>query len=142
MDDRYEYDEVRVYAIGIVNGVEITVIYTDVAEPDEREAYWRNIVLKSVPTGSAFGPGVTVKSGTGSRWIPTRDRHGVLEEGACCHPGNKTNHYDTIRCGPAGVAAPAERLSDENQRGSADVYGSEPCICQAETKCPAPLTRR
>ena len=55
VDDRYEYGEVRVYAIGIVNGVEITVIYTEVsrterriisawrAERDEREAYWKNI---------------------------------------------------------------------------------------------------
>jgi uncharacterized DUF497 family protein len=43
-----------VYAIGIVNGIEITVIYTDVsqaerriisewkAERHEREAYWEN----------------------------------------------------------------------------------------------------
>ncbi|HYU12826.1 MAG TPA: BrnT family toxin [Stellaceae bacterium] len=28
-DDRFEYGEIRVYAIGLVNGVEITVIYTD-----------------------------------------------------------------------------------------------------------------
>ena len=54
MDDRFEYDEARVYAIGIVNGIEITVIYTDVsrterriisawkAERHEREAYWEN----------------------------------------------------------------------------------------------------
>ncbi|MGA3260251.1 MAG: BrnT family toxin [Bryobacteraceae bacterium] len=56
MDDRYEYTEVRVYAIGIVNGIAITVIYTDVssterriisawrAERHEREAYWRIFV--------------------------------------------------------------------------------------------------
>ena len=54
VDDRFEYKEVRVYAIGIVNGIEITVIYTDVspterriisawkAERHEREAYWEN----------------------------------------------------------------------------------------------------
>ena len=54
VDDRFEYDEVRVYAIGIVNGIEITVIFTDVsrterriisawkAERHEREAYWKN----------------------------------------------------------------------------------------------------
>jgi len=53
VDDRFEYGEVRVYAIGIVNGIEITVIYTDVArterriisawraERHEREAYWK-----------------------------------------------------------------------------------------------------
>ena len=53
VDDRFEYSEVRVYAIGIVNGIEITVIYTDVsrterriisawrAERHEREAYWK-----------------------------------------------------------------------------------------------------
>jgi uncharacterized DUF497 family protein len=45
----------RIYAIGVVNGLEITVIYTDVAETErriisawrserhEREAYWKNI---------------------------------------------------------------------------------------------------
>jgi uncharacterized DUF497 family protein len=54
VDDRFEYPEVRVYAIGIVSGIEITVIYTDVsraerriisawkAERHEREAYWEN----------------------------------------------------------------------------------------------------
>jgi uncharacterized protein len=26
-DDRFEYGEVRIYAIGLVNGIEITVIY-------------------------------------------------------------------------------------------------------------------
>ena len=34
-DDCYDYGEVRIYAIGLVNGIEITVIYTD-REPDER----------------------------------------------------------------------------------------------------------
>jgi uncharacterized protein len=60
-DDRYDYGETRVYAIGVVNGIEITVIYTDPtgaaaasnerriisawkAEKHEREAYWKNIV--------------------------------------------------------------------------------------------------
>ena len=54
VDDRFQYGDVRVYAIGIVNGVEIVVIYTDVspaerriisawrAERHEREAYWKN----------------------------------------------------------------------------------------------------
>jgi len=54
IDDRFEYGEVRVYAIGIVSGVEITVIFADVsrterriisawkAERHEREAYWEN----------------------------------------------------------------------------------------------------
>ena len=55
VDDRFEYGEVRVYAIGIVNEIEITVIYTDVsqterriisawrAERHEREAYWQSL---------------------------------------------------------------------------------------------------
>lgn len=55
VDDRYNYDEIRVYAIGLVNGLEITVIYTDRsnderriisawrAEPHERRYYWQNI---------------------------------------------------------------------------------------------------
>jgi uncharacterized DUF497 family protein len=54
VDDRFDYGEVRIYAVGVVNGVEITVIYTDVshderriisawrAERHEREAYWKN----------------------------------------------------------------------------------------------------
>jgi uncharacterized DUF497 family protein len=53
VDDRFEYGEVRVYPIGMVNEIEITVIYTDAsraerriisawrAERHEREAYWR-----------------------------------------------------------------------------------------------------
>jgi uncharacterized protein len=55
VDDRFDYAETRVYAIGLVNGLEITVIYTDRdhderriisawrAEPHERRAYWQNI---------------------------------------------------------------------------------------------------
>jgi hypothetical protein len=55
VDDRYEYGEVRVYAIGIVGGMEIALIYADVsraerriisawkAERHEREAYWENV---------------------------------------------------------------------------------------------------
>lgn len=55
VDDRFDYGEVRVYAIGLVNGLEITVIYTDRgsderriisawrSEPHERRTYWKNI---------------------------------------------------------------------------------------------------
>jgi uncharacterized DUF497 family protein len=55
VDDRFDYGEVRIYAVGIVNGIEITVVYTDVshderriisawrAERHEREAYWQNL---------------------------------------------------------------------------------------------------
>lgn len=55
IDDRFDYGEIRIYAIGLVNGLEITVIYTDRAdderhiisawraEPHERRAYWKNI---------------------------------------------------------------------------------------------------
>ena len=55
IDNRFEYGEVRIYAIGVVNGVEITVIYTDTddetrhlisawrAEPHERRSYWKNL---------------------------------------------------------------------------------------------------
>jgi uncharacterized protein len=31
VDDRFDYGETRVYAIGLVNGIEFTVIYTDVS---------------------------------------------------------------------------------------------------------------
>jgi uncharacterized protein len=54
-DDCFDYGETRIYAIGLVNGLEITVIYTDRdnderrlisawrAEPHERRAYWQSI---------------------------------------------------------------------------------------------------
>jgi uncharacterized DUF497 family protein len=55
VDDRFEYDEVRIYAIGLVNGIEITVVYTDRAsderqfisawraEPHERRYFWQHL---------------------------------------------------------------------------------------------------
>ena len=55
IDDRIDYGETRVYAIGLVNGIEITVIYTDRgnderrliaawrAEPHERRYYWQHL---------------------------------------------------------------------------------------------------
>lgn len=55
VDDRFDYGERRVYAVGLVNGLEITVIYTDRerderriisawrAEPHERRHYWKSI---------------------------------------------------------------------------------------------------
>ncbi len=54
-DDRFDYGETRTYAIGLVNGIEITVIYTDRpnderrlisawrAEPHERRYFWTHI---------------------------------------------------------------------------------------------------
>jgi uncharacterized DUF497 family protein len=55
VDDRFDYGEIRVYAVGLVNGLEITVVYRDEndderriisasrAEPHERRFYWQNI---------------------------------------------------------------------------------------------------
>jgi uncharacterized protein len=55
VDDRFDYEERRVYAIGIVNGLEVTVICTDRgdderrlisawrSESHERRHYWRSI---------------------------------------------------------------------------------------------------
>jgi uncharacterized DUF497 family protein len=55
VDNRFDYGECRIYAIGSVNGLEITVIYTDRdqderriisawrAEPHERRSYWQNV---------------------------------------------------------------------------------------------------
>jgi uncharacterized protein len=55
IDDRFDYGETRVYAIGLVHGLEITVIYADRGEEErriisawrseahERRAYWRQI---------------------------------------------------------------------------------------------------
>jgi hypothetical protein len=43
VDNRFDYGEIRVYAIGLVNGLEITVIYTD-RDGDERHliSAWRS----------------------------------------------------------------------------------------------------
>jgi len=58
VDDRFDYGETRIYAIGVVNGLEITVIYTDRenegrhlisawrSEPHERRYYWQNLEEK------------------------------------------------------------------------------------------------
>ncbi len=55
VDDRFDYGEVRVYAVGLVNGMEVTVVYTDRenderriisawrSEPHERRLFWQNI---------------------------------------------------------------------------------------------------
>ena len=55
IDDRFDYGEMRVYAIGLVNGIEITVIYTDRdrderhiisawrSEPHERRYFWNHL---------------------------------------------------------------------------------------------------
>ena len=55
VDDRFHYGEIRVYAIGVVNGFEITLIYTDASENErriitawraerhERTAYWQSL---------------------------------------------------------------------------------------------------
>ncbi len=55
VDDRFDYGEIRVYAIGVANGIEVTVIYTDVSESErriisawraerhERAAYWQSL---------------------------------------------------------------------------------------------------
>ena len=55
VDDRFDYREIRIYASGVVNGLEVTVIYTDVSESErriisawraerhERAAYWQSL---------------------------------------------------------------------------------------------------
>lgn len=55
VDDRFDYGETRVYAIGVANGLEITLIYTPVSETEvriisawraerhERKAYWQSL---------------------------------------------------------------------------------------------------
>ena len=55
VDERFDYGETRIYAIGVVDGLEITLIYTDVSETErriisawraerhERTAYWQSL---------------------------------------------------------------------------------------------------
>ena len=55
VDDRFDYGEIRIYALGLVNGLELTVVYSDRSdderriisawrsEPHERRYYWQNI---------------------------------------------------------------------------------------------------
>lgn len=59
MDDRFDYGEVRMYAIGVANGIELTVIYTDRenetrhiisarrSTQSERRAYWQALEDKA-----------------------------------------------------------------------------------------------
>jgi uncharacterized DUF497 family protein len=54
-DDPFDYGETRIYAIGLVNGIEVTVIDIDResehrhlisawrSEPHERRAYWQKL---------------------------------------------------------------------------------------------------
>ena len=58
VDDRFDYGEVRLYAIGMVNGIELTVVYTDRendtrhiisarrSTPRERCAFWEEITAQ------------------------------------------------------------------------------------------------
>ena len=41
VDDRFEYGETRVYAVGLVNGLEVTVVYTDRNDGERRISAWR-----------------------------------------------------------------------------------------------------
>jgi uncharacterized DUF497 family protein len=62
VDDRFDYGEKRLYAIGLVNGLEITVIYADRADderrlisawrsaPHERRQYWNNVEGGTIET--------------------------------------------------------------------------------------------
>jgi len=55
VDEHFNYGEVRVYAIGLVNGLEVTVIHADRdpdvrhiisawrAEPHERRYFWKHL---------------------------------------------------------------------------------------------------
>jgi uncharacterized protein len=55
VDDRFDYGETRIYAVGLLSGVEITVIYTDRkndtrhlisawrSAPHERRAFWEEL---------------------------------------------------------------------------------------------------
>jgi uncharacterized protein len=57
VDERFDYGEVRIYAIGLVCGLEITVVYTDRGEDErriisawrseahERHCYWKNVEI-------------------------------------------------------------------------------------------------
>jgi uncharacterized protein len=46
IDDRFGYGEVRVYAIGLVNSIEIAVVYTDRDRiPDLYERYLRRVQM-------------------------------------------------------------------------------------------------
>ena len=59
VDDRFDYGETRIYIIGLVNGIEVTVIYTDRnhgerhlisawrSEPHERRYYWQKLEEES-----------------------------------------------------------------------------------------------
>ena len=52
VDDRFDYGEVRVYAIGLLNGNEITVIYTDRNEDEDASSpHAKRSRMKSATSG-------------------------------------------------------------------------------------------
>ena len=56
VDDRFDYEEIRVYAIGLANGLEITVIYTDVTETERRIiSAWRAERHERAAYGKSLG---------------------------------------------------------------------------------------
>ena len=52
VDDHFEYGETRVYAVGITNGVEITVIYVDLSDSQRRLGRRRDMKERRIGTRS------------------------------------------------------------------------------------------
>lgn len=56
VDDRFDYGEIRVYAIGVVNGLEIMLIYTDVSGPSAGSfRHGGQNAMKEQRTGQSLG---------------------------------------------------------------------------------------
>jgi hypothetical protein len=72
IDDRFDYNEVRVYAIGIVNGIEITVISIQTKMMKRGELFRRGD--RNPMRDASTGKRSRVKRGTGTDWNKLRRR--------------------------------------------------------------------
>ena len=72
VDDRFDYGEVRVYAIGLVNGLEITVVFrTKTMTKDGSSRSGGRNRTKDGPTGKTL----KAKQGAGTDWARLRRRN-------------------------------------------------------------------
>jgi uncharacterized DUF497 family protein len=88
VDDRFDYGETRIYAIGLVDGIEVTVIYVDRgedvrrliaawrAEPHERRVYWQSL---ETDAGHEFEAGARRIRHRGASRIGRRSRRPTNE---------------------------------------------------------------
>src|SRR2546426_12753511 len=65
VDDRFDYGEIRVYAVGLVDGLEITLVYTERDNGERR-------IISACRAELTVKRAHTVKSGRGARQVDRR----------------------------------------------------------------------